>query len=125
MKLRDYFERSAGRGILATANSSGHVDMAIYSGPYFIDDDTVAFIMAERLTHENLQSNPNACFLFIESDGWFSGKRLYLTKIKEEKNSKLVDQICERCNYWFRGGQLSSYVVFFKVDRVLPLVGGG
>jgi len=32
---------------------------------------------------------------------------------------------CERCNYWFRGGQLTSNVVMFKVDRVLPLVGGG
>jgi len=38
MKLRDYFEMTAGRGILATADSSGNVDMAIYSGPYFIDD---------------------------------------------------------------------------------------
>ena len=125
MKLRDYFGSTSGRGILATADASGQVDMAIYSGPYFVDDETPAFIMAERLTHENLQSNPHACFLFIESGGWFSGKRLYMTKTKEEKNSELVDEICERCNYWFRGGQLTSNVVMFKVDKVLPLVGGG
>jgi len=81
--------------------------------------------MVERQTHENLKSNPHACFLFIESGVWFSGKRLYLTKIKEEKDSKLVDEICERCNYWFRGGQLTHYVVFFEVDKVLPLVGCG
>ena len=124
MKLRDYFESTSGQGILATADASGNVDMAIYSGPHFVDDETPALIMAERLTHENLQSTPPACFLFSESGGWFSGKRLYLTKIKEEQDSKLVDEICERCNYWCRGGQLTSKVVMFKVDKVLPLVGG-
>ena len=63
MKIRDYFEMTPGRGILATADASGNIDMAIYSGPYFIDDETLAFIMSERMTHENLQSNPHACFL--------------------------------------------------------------
>lgn len=82
MGLREYFERTPGRGILATANSKGEVTMAIYSGPYFTDDDTIAFIAAERKTYENLQTNPHACFMYIEAGGWFSGKRLYLRKKK-------------------------------------------
>jgi hypothetical protein len=125
MKLRDYFQNNPGRGILATADASGNVDMAIYSGPYFTgDDDTPAFIMAERLTHQNLKSNPHACFLFMEAGGWFSGKRIYMTKIRETEDAKLVDEICEQCNQWLARSQLTAHVVFFQVDKVLPLVGG-
>jgi hypothetical protein len=37
-----------------------------------MDDDTVAFIMAERLSHENLKKNPHAVYLFMEDgEHWF------------------------------------------------------
>ena len=123
MNLRQYFESTPGRGILATADKAGMVDTAIYSGPYFKDDETLAFIMAERLTYENLRSNPHACFMHIEAGGWFGGKRLYLTKVAEKRSTRLIKDICEACNYSFHGDIEKSHVVFFKVDRVLPLVG--
>ena len=60
MNLDEYFESAKGRGVLATADKDGQVNLAMYARPYFMDDDTVTFIMAERLTHENLKSNPYA-----------------------------------------------------------------
>ena len=67
MNLREYFESVKGRGVLATADEDGKVDAAIYASPHFIDEETVAFIMRDRLTHHNLQSNPHAAYLFMES----------------------------------------------------------
>jgi hypothetical protein len=58
MSLKEYFEQNKGYGILATADSIGKVNAAIYAKPYFTNENTVLFIMAERLTHENLKSNP-------------------------------------------------------------------
>ena len=49
MTLYDYFENTSGTGVLATANSNGNVDIAIYARPHVIDENTVALIMNERL----------------------------------------------------------------------------
>ncbi len=125
MKLSEYFENVKGHGVLATADSKGKVDVAIYSRPHFIDEDTIAYIMTDRLTHGNLQSNPSAAFIFIESGEGFKGKRLYLTKIKEETDPEAIAKIRWRKSYVIPGDQTGDtrFLVFFRIDRVLPLVG--
>ena len=52
--------------------------------------DTIAFIMPDRLTHHNLQTNPQAAYMFIEKKEKFSGIRLFLKKIKKEKDTELL-----------------------------------
>ena len=47
--LQNYFESTKGFGVLATADSSGKVDAAVYSRPHFLEDGVLAFIM--RPTH--------------------------------------------------------------------------
>ncbi len=81
MNLFDYFKNVQGLGILATTNSDGMVDLALYAGPEVVDESTIAFIMRERLSHQNLKSNPHAAYMFIEKGEGYAGKRLYLTKI--------------------------------------------
>ena len=124
MELSEYFELTSGRGILATADSSGKVNTAIYARPHFIDQNTVAFIMAERLTHENLKSNPQAAYLYMETGEGYQGKRLYLKKLREEQNSELVMEICRKCDYP-QYDVTSRHVVYFTIEEVLPLIGGG
>lgn len=123
MELSDYLEKTQGLGVLATADASGKVNAAIYARPHFMDEHTVLFIMADRLTHANLQSNPSAAYLFKETGEHYTGKRLYITKIREEENSQLIDEICRRCDYSMHGSNLTRFVVFFTVDKVLPLIG--
>jgi hypothetical protein len=125
MNLSVYFEGTKGYGILATADSAGKVNAAVYARPHFFDENTIAFIMRERLTHSNLQTNPYATYLFIQSDAGYSGKRLYLTKLREETDDELVASICRRCDYSMFTEQLTRHVVFFTIDKVLPLVGSG
>jgi hypothetical protein len=122
MDLKNYFEGTQGRGVLATADSEGKVDVAVYSRPHVMDDDTVAFIMRERLTHENLKSNPHAAYLFMEKSEKFVGKRLFLTKIREEKDTELARSLRRR-QYPDDGEPL--YLVYFKIDKILPLIGPG
>jgi hypothetical protein len=124
MKMDEYFESNKGRGILATADKEGRVNLAMYARPYFMDDHTVTFIMAERLTHENLKSNPYAAYLFSEEEQKYHGKRLYLKKTKEEKNPDLITQICRKCDYSHYETQ-NRYVVYFNIEKVLPLIGSG
>ena len=76
MDLADYFENHQGLGILATADSDGTVDLAIYAKPHVVSENTVAFVMRERLTHQNLKSNPHAAYMFVEQGEEYIGKRL-------------------------------------------------
>jgi len=125
MKITEYFEKKRGRGVIATADSEGRVGVAVYARPHFIDEKTVAFIMADRLMHKNVQSNPHAAYLFLESGDRYVGKRLYLTRIKEEKNSDLIDKIRRResCPVYDKYRDKARYLVYFHVDKVLPLIG--
>ena len=125
MTLSGYFEKAKGKGIIATADAKGKVGMAVYARPHFVNDKTAVFIMADRLMHKNLQSNPSASYLFMEEGPRYTGKRLYLTRIREEENPDLVNQLrrrgCCPVDEGYKRGQ--RFVVYFRVNRVLPLIG--
>jgi hypothetical protein len=125
VKLSEYFEGTKGRGVIATADSTGQLTAAIYARPHFFDEETIAFIMADRLTHKHLQSNPHAVYLFMEAGEGYAGKRLYLTKTKEEQNSEKIDQIRRResCPADEEYMKQNRFLVYFKIDKVLPLIG--
>ena len=125
MDLPEYFEKSKGRGVLATADKSGAVGIAVYSRPHFMEDGTLAFIMADRLSHKNLGSNPQAAYLFIEDGPRYKGKRLFLTKLREEKDSELIAKLRRRKGYTIPDEEKDKpvFLVYFKIDKVLPLIG--
>jgi hypothetical protein len=125
MKLSQYFEKTKGRGVIATSDSKGKVGTAVYGRPHFVNEKTVAFIMADRLMHKNLQSNPHAAYLFMESGERYVGKRLYLTKIKEVKDRALIDKIRrkESCPVYTVYKDTIKYLVYFRINKVLPLIG--
>jgi hypothetical protein len=125
MKLSEYFEKTKGRGMIATSDSEGKVGVAVYAKPHFVNEKTMAFIMADRLMHKNLQSNPHAAYLFMESKERYVGKRLYLTKIKEETDKHLIEQIRrkESCPAYTIYKDRIKYLAYFHIDKVLPLIG--
>lgn len=124
MSLSDYFENASGFGILATADENGTADLAIYAKPYVIDETTIAFIMRERLTRKNLKSNPKAAYMFVEQGRGYAGKRLYLTKIREESNTSVVEMFRKKqpeiCS---PNDDSNKYLVHFQVDDIRPIVG--
>jgi hypothetical protein len=101
------------------------VDAAIYSRPHIMEDGTVAWIMAERLTHHNLQSNPHAAYLFMEEGPGYKGIRLFLSKVREEANTELLASLRRRKYATEPEDAQSRFLVFFKIDNTLPLIGSG
>jgi len=123
MNLSDYFETTQGTGILATSNSVGQVDVAIYARPHVTDENTVAFIMRPRLSHENIQSNPHAAYMFIEKGEGYKGRRLYLTKLREETDPALIESLRRKDRKTDVKSDEKSFLVYFHVDKIRPLVG--
>jgi hypothetical protein len=123
MKLDEYFEKTKGLGVLATADGDGNVDAAIYARPHFMEDGSLAFIMRDRLSHHNLQSNPHATYLFKEEGSGYGGRRLFLTKIREEQDTALLKSLRRRKSAYGNGED--RFLVFFTLNKELPLVGDG
>ena len=122
MNLSDYFEKTEGTGVLATSDSEGNVDIAIYARPHVIDETTVAFIMNERLSYSNITSNPKAAYLFLEDATGYKGKRLYLTKTKEETDAEVINAMRRKPDK-YQESDLKKYLVYFSVDKIRPIVG--
>ena len=121
MNLKEYFENTEGVGVLATADGEGKVDAAIYARPHFMKDGTIAMIMRDRLTHHNLQSNPHATYLYIEEGPGYKGKRLFMTKVREEQDTELLGSLRRR--QYLDEKDESKFLVFFQLNKELPLIG--
>ncbi len=128
MDLKKYFEETDGFGVLSTADREGRVDSAVYAKPHVIDENTVAFVTGEKLTHANLQENPYAVYLFKEEGPGYMGSRVFLKKERESGDQSEVQRACreawpaaDAAGYCERG----KYIVYFKVQKVLPLSGAG
>jgi hypothetical protein len=126
MEDRDYFEKTKGRGVLATADGEGRVDAAVYARPHLTEDGLLAFVMTNRLTHANLQSNPHAAYLFMEDGPRYAGKRFFLTKAREESDPEVIDSLKRRTYPPGEDEKMQPLAaVFFKIEKELPLIGAG
>ena len=126
MNIAEYFAKTDGRGVLATSNADGKVDVAYYARPHVIESETVAFIMKDRRSHTNITENPYAAYLFTanptEQDSSLHGVRLYLKRIGEERNTERLYNLKRRNR---DDPDEKVYLVFFHVDTIRPLVGDG
>lgn len=121
MNLKAYFESNKGIGVLSTADHNGKVDSALYARPHVMEDGSLLFIMRDRLTHANLQSNPHAAYLFVEEGKGYKGKRFFLTKTGEEINEELASQLSRRGTP--DKTEETRFIAVFRIDQKLPLTG--
>lgn len=124
MKLKDYLEKSSGICILSSADRSGKVTTAVYSAPRVLEDNTVCFIMRERLTYRNILENPHAACMFIEHGAGYQGVRLFLIKVREDNDPDIIARMTRRhLSPEEDRAKGPKHLVIFRVDRILPLVG--
>ena len=123
MDLKEYFENTKGLGVIATADTDGRIDAAVYARPHVMEDGLLAFIMRDRTTHDNIQANPNATFLFKEESPGYKGKRLYLTKVREEEDPELIERLSRRNYPSDEKRKEAKFLVYFKLDKERPLIG--
>ena len=124
MSLANYFDNVKGIGILGTADSDGKVDLAIYARPQVIDEETVAFLMEDRLSHRNVAANPHAAYLFLEDTEGYNGLRMHLTKTAEETDRVKIEALRRRSHVSEDFAPRDAFLVSFKVDKVRPLAKG-
>lgn len=122
MNLTDYFTEKKGFGVISTSNDRGEVNSAVYAKPHVMNTNSIAFIMRDRLTRANLQSNSKANYMFIEHDHGFRGVRLSLTMMGEEHDVEKIDALARRS--YADDGEDKRSLVSFRVDKVLSLIGG-
>lgn len=123
-KLKEYFEKIQGLGVLATSDSEGNVDVAVYSRPHVLDPETIAFIMADKRSHRNLQSNPKAAYLFREDTPGYRGKRFYIMKTEEVKNSPLIGELRRKKSDMLMNEEgKDRFLVYFRILDIRPLSG--
>lgn len=123
MDLEAYFSSVKGTGVLATSDSQGNVDAAIYAKPYIVQKDVIAFSMMQRLSYMNTQSNPKATYVFIENGPGYLGRRLYLTKTSEETNPEMIKQLRKTHNIQTTPTEEIRHMVYFRVENICPLIG--
>ena len=125
MNLHEYFRDKSGFGVISTSNNEGEVNSAVYAKPHINDDNTVAFIMRDRLTHNNINENPYATFMFIEDSAGYKGVRLYLKKVKEDDNAELIAKMTRQSLSPEEDAAMGpKFIVYFQVEKALKLVGG-
>ena len=124
MELKDYFANNNGFGVLSTSDSSGNVNSAVYARPHVMEDGSLAFIMRDRQSYKNIRSNPRATYLFREDGSGYNGVRLYLTKVREESDPDLIASIGRRKYPADQEAVESSFLVYFKLEKTRPLIGG-
>ena len=125
MNLNEYFSDKQGVGVLSTADEEGRVDAAIYARPHFMEDGTLAMIMRDRLSHQNLLQNPYAVYLFIEAAAGYQGVRIFLKKVREDSDQERIAQLTRRSlTPQEDKAKGPKFIVYFEVEKVLKLIGG-
>jgi len=126
MDIEAYFANVKGFGVLASADAEGRVNAAVYARPHVLEDGTLAMVMRDRLTRHNLNQNPHAAFLFKEEGSGYRGRRLHLTRLREDTDPERIAQFKRRPVDPEREDEKGAlFLVTFRVDKVLPLVGAG
>ena len=123
MNLSEYLRKTKGTGVLATSDSDGNIDVAIYSLPYVIEENKIAFSMLERTSYANIQSNPKACYIFIEKGQGYNGRRLYLKMVSEETDLKVIEEIKSQHIRRHQGKtDQPRHFIYFSIEKTRPLI---
>ncbi len=129
-KLREYFNRQPRLGVISTSSKDGKVDCAVYGSPQMIDEKTVMVAFARGRTFANLEENPHAVFMIMESGtgilDW-KGIRVYLKMLEyatsrpklETYKSQMAKVVGEQA------AGMIAVLATFEVTEVRPLIDFG
>ncbi len=126
-KVMEMFNRENRIGALATCNSNGDVNAAVFGSPRMIDEDTVIMAIGDNRSYKYLQENPKATFIVIEPGktptSW-NGIRLYLEVDTFERYGEVLDSFRENIRKVAgnRSADAIQAAIRFKVLDVRPLI---
>ena len=123
MKLAELFPEG-GRGVIATADAAGLVNTAVYATPHVVDEETLAWGMAEGRTYGNLQVNRYASYLYMAPSRGYSGWRLTMEMKEILDDGALLEEIRANAAKIVspQAGAAVKHVAYFRVVEVRPLI---
>jgi len=123
LKLSELFKKE-GRGVIATSNMQGEVNVAVYAAPHVVDDETLAWGMTEGRTYHNVMENPRAAYLYMYAGAGYSGVRLGLKLKRIENSGDMLDAIKARTSEIVSPGAAAAvkHVAYFTVIEVRTLI---
>ncbi len=124
MDLNKYFESSKGVGFLTTTDEAERFETPVSARPIIIDSQTIAFIMRANQPYRNLSLNPKAVYIYLEESDEYEGKRLFITKTGEEKDSDKLLEIYKNANNGREPDKSTGpmFLVYFNIDEIHPLL---
>jgi len=129
-KLMDYFNKSPRIGTLSTADKAGNVDSAVFGSPRMTDEKTVVMGLGKNRTLANLQQNPHAVYLIMDSGATlmdWKGIRVYLKTKKITTSGPVLDtfkaQMAKVAGE--EAAKMIYAVVNFEVTEIRPLIDMG
>jgi len=129
-KLMDYFNKSPRIGTLSTADKAGNVDSAVFGSPRMTDEKTVVMGLGKNRTLANLQQNPHAVYLIMDSGATlmdWKGIRVYLKTKKIATSGPVLDtfkaQMAKVAGE--EAAKMIYAVVNFEVTEIRPLIDMG
>jgi hypothetical protein len=123
MKFHDMFP-AGGRGIIASSDSSGNVNIAVYAKPHIVDDKTVAWGMTEGRTWKYLKENPNAAYLYMNPGQGYSGVRLKLSLKEFHESGDMLEKVKKHTAEIVSAAAAEAvkHVAYFEVEEIRPLI---
>jgi len=129
-KLMDYFNKSPRIGTLSTADRAGTVDSGVFGSPRMTDEKTVVMGLGKNRTLANLQQNPHAVYLIMDSGATlmdWKGIRVYLKTKKIATSGPVLDtfkaQMAKVAGE--EAAKMIYAVVNFEVTEIRPLIDMG
>ncbi len=128
--LMEYFNKQPRLGVLSTSNRAGEVDGAYFGSPIMIDESTIVVALGKNKTYENLQENPNACFLIMEPGKTifeWKGLRVYMKMTACETAGDKLDMMKKMLTdkVGESAAKMMQAAVTFSVINVRPLADFG
>ncbi|TYO96829.1 pyridoxamine 5'-phosphate oxidase [Geothermobacter ehrlichii] len=129
-ELMALFNNPTRLGTLATADSSGKVDNAVFSALQMVDENTVMMAIGDNRSYANLRENPRAAFVFFhpapDPYAW-QGGRVYMSVVKADESGPVFDQMVGTVRQMAgdRAADNIKAVLTFAIDEVRPLIDSG
>jgi hypothetical protein len=128
-KVRGYLQTEGRSNVLATTDTSGRVNLAVFGSLALVDDATVVVMVGDNRTYGNLQENPFAsCLVTLHGKTGMQqeGCRLYLKVRSIEDKGKTFDAIKEQVRARVGdAAEMLKHLVWFDVEEVRPILDMG
>ena len=127
LELMEKFNDPTRLGTLATADTAGKVDNAVFSALQMVNEKTVMMAIGDNRSYANLKVNPQAAFVFFhpaETPYEWQGARVYLKVIATDEDGQPFEQMVGMVRQ-MAGDQAADNVkavITFNIEELRPLI---